>query len=493
MSKPRHKKRQTKSKKIINNISRVFAIVLFISVFILLFNILKMNIIPTKYMIFIWLFVFVCILFIAFLCIPKIKKGIKIVVCILSLIISSVSIYGIVKLQDTMEFFKNIAASEYEVEQYYVLVLSDSSYQKIEDIEGETVAVYPNTSETYEKAVSILDETVSVKETEYDDLLTMSTDFLNGKVDAILISDAHEEAIEESSSSFASKIRILETIEVKTELDNLAKDASVTKEPFNVYISGIDTYGPIATKSRSDVNIVMTINPVTHEIILTSIPRDYYVQLHGTTGLKDKLTHAGVYGINTSIQTIEDLLDIDINYYVRVNFNTLIDVVDVIGGITIDSDTAFTSYTIPECKFKTGANTVNGKCALAFSRERHAYASGDRHRGQNQQQVITKIIEKMTSSKTIISKYSSILSTLEGSFQTNMKTNQIYSLVKMQLDDMPSWTINNVNLDGSGSMTYTYSYPKQKLYVMVPYENTIAEAKKVISAIEAGQKFSEIQ
>jgi len=324
-------------------------------------------------------------------------------------------------------------------------------------------------------------------------LFKMATDLMNGKVDSLLISDAHKLAIEEAYENFSSKTRILDTIEVKTELDNIVKDTTVTEKPFSIYISGIDTYGPIATRSRSDVNIIMTINPVTHEIVLTSIPRDYYVQLHGTTGLKDKLTHAGVYGINKSIQTIEDLLDMDINYYIRVNFNTLISVVDVIGGITVESDIDFKAYTNPKCIFKKGLNNIDGKCALAFSRERYAYTTGDRHRGQNQQQVITKIIDKLSSSKTLISKYSDILKTLEGSFQTNMETEKIYSLIKLQLDDMPKWNVNSISLDGKGSMTYTHSYPKQKLYVMVPNESTISKAKKTIDGIVEGKTFNEIQ
>ncbi len=479
-------------KKIVNIISILVAMILLISTVTLAVNVFKMNIIPDKYILYIGIAGFLILLLVVFMIIPKVNWIVKMVLWIFSFIIIGASIFGILKIQETVKFFDNISASEYEVERYYVLVLKDSDYKKIEDIKNKSVGVYPNVSESYQRAISFFDEKVKTEQAEYDDLLKLATDLLNKKVDALLISDAHKVAIDEAYDSFSSKVRILETIEVKTELDNIVKDTQVTEKPFSIYISGIDTYGPIATKSRSDVNIIMTVNPTTHEIVLTSIPRDYYVQLHGTTGLKDKLTHAGVYGINMSIQTIEDLLDTDINYYVRVNFNTLIDVVDVIGGITIDSDTTFTPWTDPTCPIQKGINTLNGKCALAFARERHAYATGDRHRGQNQQQVITKIIEKLSSSKTLISKYSEILESLEGSFQTNMETDKIYSLIKMQLDDMPKWTVNSISLDGSGSMTYTHSYPKQKLYVMVPNEKTITNAKTVIDGITSGKKYSEI-
>ncbi len=479
-------------KKIVNIMSILVVMVLLISVVTLGVSVLNMNVIPDKYMIYIGIAGFVILLLAVLLLIPKVNWIVKLFIWLLCFGIIGVSIFGTIKIKETVNFFENIAASEYEVEKYYVLVLNESSYKKIEDIQNKSVGVYPSASESYERAIALFDEKIKAVETEYDDLFKLATDLLNKKVDALLISDAHKVAIEEAYDTFSSKVRILDTIEVKTELDNIVKDTEVTEKPFSIYISGIDTYGAIATKSRSDVNIIMTINPTTHEVVLTSIPRDYYVQLHGTTGFKDKLTHAGVYGINKSIQTIEDLIDTDINYYIRVNFNTLIKVVDVIGGITIDSDTAFIPWTDPKCPIKKGLNNLNGKCTLAFARERHAYATGDRHRGQNQQQVITKIIEKLSSSKTIISNYSEILKSLEGSFQTNMETEKIYSLIKMQLDDMPKWNVNSISLDGKGSMTYTHSYPKQKLYVMVPNQTTVTNAKNIIDGIISGKKYSEI-
>lgn len=482
----------SKIKSIINVVSVLFVIFLTISVATLAVHVLRMDIIPSKYFLVLGIMLFFILLIVVLLLIPKIPYGIKLFLWILCILISGVSIYGTLKIKETTEFFKNIEASDYEVEQYYVLVLKDSKYEKLEDLSKMEVGVYPNASESYERAITLFDEKITAEELKYDDLLKLATDLLSKKIEGILISDAHKTAIEEAYEAFSTSVRILETIEVKTELDNIVKDTTVTEKPFSIYISGIDTYGAIATKSRSDVNIIMTVNPTTHQIVLTSIPRDYYVQLHGTKGLKDKLTHAGVYGINMSVQTIEDLLDMDINYYVRVNFNTLIDVVDVIGGITIDSDTTFVARTNRKCSFQKGSNFLNGACALAFARERYAYTTGDRHRGQNQQQVITKIIEKLSSSKTIISKYSDILKSLEGSFQTNMETDKIYSLIKMQLEEMPSWTVNSISLDGKGSMNYTYSYSKQKLYVMVPNEQTITNARLVIDGIVEGKAYSEI-
>lgn len=485
MKKRKHSK---KMKRVMGVLGPIIAVILTACMTFLLVRILGMNIIPNKYLIFVGILILIIILFDVLLFIPKIKWQIKIVFSILSLPIIALSIFGILKVNDTIAFFKNIGAIDYEVEQYYILVLKDSTYKDITDLKGMEIGVYPNTFDTYKKAVDNLDEKIENEKVKYTDLLKLSTDLLNKKVEAILISDAHKNAIEEEQESFLSSVKILYTIEVKTELDDIGKDVKVTKEPFTVYISGIDTYGVISTRSRSDVNILMTINPTTNEILLTNIPRDYYVQLHGTTGLKDKLTHAGVYGINMSIQTIEDLMDVEINYYVRVNFNTLIKVVDTIGGIEVDSDASFIPHTDKSCSIKKGINKLDGKCALAFSRERYAYLEGDRHRGENQQQVITKIIEKMTSSKTLISKYSEILDTLEGSFQTNLSSNEIYALIKMQLNDMPNWNISSQAVDGVGSMTYTHSYPNQKLYVMIPTESTLTSCKDKIQQVISPSK-----
>ena len=203
--------------------------------------------------------------------------------------------------------------------------------------------------------------------------------------------------------------------------NNPTSNITISKDSFALYISGIDQWGSVSTvRGRSDVNIVAIVNPKIHKVLLINTPRDYYVQLHGKTGLKDKLTHAGVYGIDMSLNTLEDLYDINIDYYLRVNFDTLVKLVDVIGGIEVYSDKTFISSHQRDWKIKEGMNKMDGKQALAYSRERYAYKEGDRHRGKNQQDVITAIIKKASSSKVILTKYNSILDTLEGSFQTNI-------------------------------------------------------------------------
>ena len=230
--------------------------------------------------------------------------------------------------------------------------------------------------------------------------------------------------------------------------------------------------------------MLAVVNPLTNHILLVNTPRDYYVQLAGTTGYKDKLTHAGIYGIEKSIKTLEDLYDIDITHYLRVNFNTVIKVVDIIGGIDIYSDKAFTCYTNTKVHVKEGLNHFGGKEALAYARERYAYTTGDHHRGENQQQVIKAIFEKVTTSTILISKYNTILNSLNGSFQTDMSMNEITSFIKHQLDKMPNWTIDTTAVTGTGAMDYTHSMgSKLKLYVMKPDENSIEKAKEKINEV----------
>jgi LCP family protein required for cell wall assembly len=225
---------------------------------------------------------------------------------------------------------------------------------------------------------------------------------------------------------------------------------------------------------------VAVVRPAEGKILLVSIPRDYYVQLHGTTGTKDKLTHAGIYGINMSKTTIEDLLGISINYTLKVSFDTVIKIVDKIDGIDIDSDTKFTAWTNRSCKFTVGVQHVGSDCALAFARERYAYAAGDRHRGENQQQVIAKLIEKISDPHYLV-RWADIMKAAEGSFETNLTYDEITDFARYQLAELKSWKVESISLDGSGAMLPTYSMGSQKLYVMLPYQWTIDNAKSKIA------------
>jgi len=405
----------------------------------------------------------------------KILKVFKYICLIISIILICIYSFGIYSLNKTLNLFDNAFILKEEVTNYYIIVLNDSIYEESSDLYGKSLAYFVNTDSSVIDSIK-LELSYEVEE-DFDNL---KTKLLDEKVESILISDIIMNRYEEDDETFSNKIKVLETISITNEIEDITKRVSIKNTPFSILISGIDTYGDINATSRNDVNIIATVNPNTNEILLTNIPRDYYVQLHDTTGYKDKLTHASYYGINTAVQTIEDILETDINYYVKVNFTTVEDLVDEIGGVEINSDRYINTR---GCIFYEGTNYLDGKCALIYARERYAYEDGDRHRGRNQQDVITAIFKKLTSGTTILSEYNDIIDSLNGKFATNMDLDELSGLIKYELNDLSSYTIKSIQLDGYGSMDKTYSYPNQDLWVMIPDEETITNAKEMIDKV----------
>lgn len=257
----------------------------------------------------------------------------------------------------------------------------------------------------------------------------------------------------------------------------------VTDRPFSIYISGIDVYGDITQESRSDVNLIATINPGTHKILLTTTPRDYYVTIPGVSGeQRDKLTHAGTYGVQTSMATLENLYDTEIPFYIRVNFTSVEEIVDVMGGVDVESELAFTTSKAAGkvVDVKEGMNHFNGKEALAFVRERKALATGDNQRGKNQQALLTAMLEKAMSPQILFSA-NGMINSVAGNAETNLSEAQIKSLIRMQIDEMKGWKIESVAAEGDDSgKQYCYSYSAAPLYVTVPYESSVSEIQEKI-------------
>ena len=269
-----------------------------------------------------------------------------------------------------------------------------------------------------------------------------------------------------------------------------AEANKITKEPFVVYLSGVDTRGDLTDKARSDVNIIAAVNPVTKQVVLINTPRDYYVDLAGTNS-KDKLTHAGLYGVQTSMDTLGNLYGVDVQHYIRINFAGFINIIDALGGVDVYSDQAFTSVGSPgyydPTTFVEGWNHLDGKAALAFARERHAFKTGDVQRGINQMKVIDAMLNKIKSPALLMG-FTKILDAVSDSFVTSLSQNQISALVRMQLSDFAEWTIERYTVTGtSGSRTKCYSAKGQKLYVMKPDEASVAKAKEMIAAVMGGE------
>ncbi len=492
--KEKKNKGQKKRLKLKFNIDKILCGVLLLLSIILVVFLFCLDIIPSKYLyIILGIEVLANLLAILFCFVWKLPKKGKIAFRIFMILFSILSIIGIYYLNITYGFFNSISASKYKTENYAVVVLKDSEFEELLDLEGHDVGYYANQATSYQKANELLLEKVTLSYQEYQEAFTLGEALLDKEVDAIVIENSYQEIIEEQIEEFATSTKVIYTFSVEIETKLTAKDTKVTEEPFSIFISGIDTYGKISSVSRGDVNMVATVNPTTHQVLLTSIPRDYYVTLNGI-GQKDKLTHAGIYGIDTTIKTVEDLLDMEINYYIKVNFTSLIDLVNALGGVDVYSEYNFTTTenysTSKRYRFTKGYNHVNGEEALAFARERKAFAAGDNQRVKNQQALLTAIIKKACS-EAIITKYSDILSSLEGEFDTNMGSDKITNLIKMQIDEMPSWTISSNSLTGSDANRTTYSYGSQKLYVMIPNQSSVDYASRWIQSILAGEIFDE--
>lgn len=483
------KKKKQKNQRKINNfktISKAIAILYSIIYIAFIIMLLILNVLPFKYLAIILLITgLISVLIVLFLWNKRIKKKFKVTSLVFSIILMIIYIAAGYYMYYAMNFMDNIKKIDKETETFYVLALKDSKYEKIEDLKDKDIYILKSKDSTYQKAQEKLIKKVGSNLID----LESSNDLIE-KLDedeAIFISKSLYELLSEKQFNIDERTKVLYKINVEKESKNITKKVDVFEETFNIYISGIDTSGNISNVARSDVNMVMTVNPKTHKILLTSIPRDYYVTLHSSGG-KDKLTHSGMYGINESVQTIEDLLNIDINYYFRVNFTTVIDIVDVIGGINVNSDYSFRTHGMGvKYNFVQGNNYLDGKKALAFSRERKSFKDGDRQRVKNQQKVLSAILSKITSSQTILTRYSDILTTVQRSFQTNLEQDDIKKLIKKQIDKMPSWEIETISLTGTDARNSTYTYGNQLLYVMQPDEKSVEVAKSKISEISSNK------
>lgn len=446
-----------------------------------------MNVLPLEYFL---TCMIVFILIDIVLALLLLKKGWKkrMFATFFSIILIIGYILAIVYELNTIGFLNRIKDKGYKTQNYSIIVLNTSKYKDLKDIKDEYIGTLSlKNTDGLSDAVAYLNKKVKISYKEKEDIGTLESELLNGNLSVIMLEDTYYEIAKEESEDFASSTKTIYKFSINIKLDgDLTKDVDITKQPFNIFIAGIDTYGKISSVSRSDVNMVVTVNPNTHKILLTSIPRDYYVYLHGITSYKDKITHAGIYGIDNSVKTVEDLLDCDINYYFKVNFTSLIDIVDAIGGIEVDSPYTFTTFDY-KYTFNKGYNKLDGEKALYFVRERKAFAGGDRTRNQNQQIVLTAIINKVLT-KSMLTKYNSILKSVGESFVTNLDEESIAGLIKKQIKNNDKWTIETYNLNGVDSSNYTYSYKSAKSYVMEPDEESVKEAILKIKEILNGGK-----
>ncbi|MBR3362395.1 MAG: LCP family protein [Bacilli bacterium] len=467
-------------KKTLNFMPKLLGIILSIITLLFIISLFKINILNMKYLLLITITLIVITFIIIFkLFRKKTRKFSKIIFSCLSLILIITYFLGFSYINNTTNFIKNVTTKDNkEYKTYNVITLKLNNYNKINDLKNKKISFL---SDNYNTQKETLNKKINFESNNYDNITYLTNSLIKKESDAIVIEENYLNILEEENQDYLKDKKIIYTFKIGQNNKIKNNNLNINK-PYIIYISGSDSRSGIKTVARSDVNIIVVVNPKKNKILMVSTPRDYYVQLHGTTGYKDKLTHAGVYGINMSVNTMQDLLNIKIDRYIKVCFTTVINVVDVINGIDIYSDKAFTArHPNRECKFVKGTQHVNGKCALGFSRERYAYSSGDRHRGENQEQVLTKIIEKI-SSPNYITKYNDILKAIDGSFETNANFEEITSILKKQIDDPKKWEIETYNLDGQSTMgpTYTKVNEQNHIHIMVPYQNTIDKAKQKI-------------
>lgn len=385
-----------------------------------------------------------------------------------------------------------ITGGSYKVDNMVVAVLEDDSAEKIDDAASYTFGVqYAMGGEDVRAAVSDINEKLGteIQTVEFANLSEQAEALHNGSIQAIIYNEGYTGILEETFENYSDNVKVIYQHRIKKELDDTASKVEVKKDTFSVFISGIDVYGPIETNSRSDVNIIATVNPETHQILLTTTPRDYYVEIPGISGgQKDKLTHAGIYGVDASMQTLSQLYDTEIQFYARVNFTSLVEIVDQLGGIDVESDIEFT--TSPDSgvviNVVQGMNHFNGEEALAFSRERQNVPGGDNQRGKNQQAVITGIIKKMISPAMLMNA-NGIINSVSGNVETNMSQDQIQELVKNQLNEGTAWNIYSMAATGTGDEQYCFSYGGEPLYVMQPDQTVVDSIMRMMDAVENGQ------
>lgn len=403
------------------------------------------------------------------------------------------------QLTNTMKTVKKISGKTMETHSVAVCVRKNDGVSKVKDLKDYKFGAIElldqkNTGLTVDELKNEMG--TDVKPSSYSDATTLVLALLAKKVDAIILNEAYFSLVEEEEKyeSLLEHIKVVKKYEfkeeiaikpVQTENKEEMKNENNIADSFVMYISGIDTAGAISKTSRSDVNILAVVNTKTKKILLVNTPRDYFVPLSISHGVKDKLTHAGIYGVDVSKDTLGMLYGVKADYYFRVNFSGFKKIVDALGGVTVYSEYEFSnSYHGDKSYFKKGYNTLNGTQALGFARERYSFSGGDRQRGKNQMAIITAIVEKAQTSA-MLKNYSGFLNGISDSFETNLSANEIAKLVQMQLSDQAKWSVENISVDGSGSSQKTYSMSRP-CYVMVPNMSTVNTAREKIKQILEG-------
>ena len=450
----------------------------------LLFLIFRYHILAVSYFNLLLAAIMVFIALVALFLISNRKaKKFTLIMLLLSIVASSLALVGVHQFVSLANHLN--ATSNYSSYSISVAVLEDSEIGNVSQLSSVTAP----TKTDAENIKKLLDDikTSQNKDLKVEDsssYLAAYKSLLAGETKAIILNSVFENLIEQEYPDHAKKIKKIYTKELTKTVE--APKSSQNKA-FNIYISGIDTYGPISSVSRSDVNIIMTVNQETKKILLTTTPRDAYVPIaDGGNNQNDKLTHAGIYGVDASIHTLENLYGIDLNYYARLNFTSFLKLIDLLGGVDVNNDQEFTSLH-GNYHFPVGNVHLDSEQALGFVRERYSLANGDGDRGRNQQKVISAIVQKLTSAEAL-KNFDDIMQSLQDSVQTNMPPETMVSLVNAQLVSGGKYTVITRDLKGTGRMDLpSYAMPDSSLYMLEVDPNSLETLKTEIKDIMEGK------
>lgn len=481
----------------------IFSILLVVTTMYLLFNIVKLNVLPTK-LLFLMTIVFVLLdlIFILLLCFTTKGFVSKLICIVFALVISLGSCLGGFYISKTNGLLSNMTnVAKHSKNTVSVIVKESSDMKKKADLAGHSVGTLANINTVGSKKIlkELNSSGISMEQKEFGSLTEMLESFYNGEVDSIVINESSRSQITdmETYTDFDNNTRVVYQTSYKVENTDKANSVSnITNTPFNVLISGSDTRGGFDENGRSDVIMVATVNPKTNTVLLTSVPRDFYVTTACDAadgcqqGALDKITHTGIHGTNTTKRTVEKLLGIEINYTFKVGFDTVTDLVNAVGGIDV---TVAPGYAVnqPWLVVHEGVNHLNGEQALRYARERYAYSEGDRQRTKNQQQVLMGIVDKITS-PAIVTNYASIMDSMSDTFSTTMSSQEISELIKYQLNKNPKWKMEQYMVNGTGD-TLMCAELGDAAYVMVPDQSTVTTAKNKINAVLAGKSADDVE
>ena len=492
-------KEQSKFSKVL---SILLSVALVISSFYLLYQVIRLNVLPSKFLFPLTIGVVVLdaifILLLVYFSKNVVSKIICIVLTLFICVASCMGGYYISKTQSVLSNITNVA--KHAKNTVSVIVKESSSIKNKSQLNGVSVGSVRLNEQGSKKVLKELSsEGIALNQTVYDSMTALLVAFYNGKVDSIIINESSRSQIldMEAYSNLDSNTRVVYQTSYKVKNNDSATSVSdITSKPFNVLISGSDTRGGFDENGRSDVIMVATVNPKTHTILLTSVPRDFYVTTACDAGdgcmqgALDKITHTGIHGTNTTKRTVEQLLGIEINYTFKVGFDTVTELVDVLGGVDVYVEPGYAVHT-SYLNVNEGINHLNGEQALAYARERYSYTEGDRQRTKNQQQVLMGII-KETTKPSVITNYAAIMDTMANTFSTTMSNDEITDLIKYQLNNNPTWKMEQYVVDGTGD-TLMCAELGDAASVMVPDQSTVKMAKDKINAVLAGKSSEDVK